>query len=354
MSDFEALKDALKFQAAACAAMGSRFSGGLLERAAEALATEPAFRSAFEPWIGKSRREIFEDATPLRWLGAMHDAALAAPESPLAWTYPAASRPGDVAAAWPLVSALMRSELDDVTAFMRHEPQTNEVRRSAVLTPGFLAAAKAGPHPLRVLELGASAGLNQLWDRRRYLFGPDMIWGPAHASFSLDIEWRGGPPPLDARVVVAERRACDRHPLSLSDPVQRRRLRAYLWPDQLDRLARFDAAAAEALAAGVNVERADAVAWTGANARPRSGVTTVVFHSVFFQYMPKDSQAALIETLRAFGEDATAEAPLAWLRMEPSPENPALMELRLTLWPGGEDRLLAHAHPHGAWIEWLD
>jgi hypothetical protein len=28
------------------------------------------------------------------------------------------------------------------------------------------------------------------------------------------------------------------------------------------------------------------------------------------------------------------------------------MELQLTQWPVGEERLLAHAHPHGAWIEW--
>jgi hypothetical protein len=25
----------------------------------------------------------------------------------------------------------------------------------------------------------------------------------------------------------------------------------------------------------------------------------------------------------------------------------------LTLWPGGEPRLLANCHPHGAWVEWL-
>jgi len=28
------------------------------------------------------------------------------------------------------------------------------------------------------------------------------------------------------------------------------------------------------------------------------------------------------------------------------------MELRLTLWPDGRERVLAAAHPHGAWVEW--
>ena len=40
----------------------------------------------------------------------------------------------------------------------------------------------------------------------------------------------------------------------------------------------------------------------------------------------------------------------AWLRMEPAPDNIARMELRLTLWPGGEERVLAAVHPHGAWV----
>jgi hypothetical protein len=30
----------------------------------------------------------------------------------------------------------------------------------------------------------------------------------------------------------------------------------------------------------------------------------------------------------------------------------ATMEVRLTLWPGGEERVLAEVHPHGAWVQW--
>jgi hypothetical protein len=353
MSKFEALIDVLKAQAGVCAAMGAPFTGGLLERAAEALPTDEAFRSAFRPWAESARREIWEDAVALRWLGAMHDAALAEPASPLANAYPATDRAGDLAAAWPLAARDMRTSLVQVAAFMGLEPQTNEVRRSAVLLPGFLAVAEATSLPMRILELGGSAGLNQFWDHRRYHFGAEMTWGPKTASVSIDTEWRGAPPPLGARIEVVSRAACDRNPIDLADLTQRRRLRAYIWADQLDRLARFDSAVAEALAQHIVVERSDAVAWTRSQAAPKAGVATVVFHSVFFQCVPKESQTALIETLSAFGEEATTDGPFAWLRMEPSPANPAVMELRLTLWPAGEDRLLAHAHPHGAWIEWL-
>lgn len=353
MSDLDSLLDVLGLQAGACRAMGSPFSAGLLERAKDAAPQEPELQDLFQPWIGKSRQEIFTDAAALRWLGALHDAVLAAPASPLARAYPADGNPGDPAAAWPLALRYLQSQTDRAAAFMRHEPQTNEVRRSAVLLPGFLAISALAPLPLRLLELGASAGLNQLWDQRRYHLGPELAWGPEDAPFSIDAEWRGDAPPLHSSVVVASRSACDRSPIDLTDPLQRRRLRAYIWPDQFDRLARLDAAVIQSLHHGVSVDREDAVVWARRNAAPAPGMVTVVFHSVFFQYMPPESQTALTQVMLEFGERASEVAPLAWLRMEPGPDNSAIMELRLTLWPFGEDKALARAHPHGAWIEWF-
>jgi hypothetical protein len=38
--------------------------------------------------------------------------------------------------------------------------------------------------------------------------------------------------------------------------------------------------------------------------------------------------------------------------MEPNPENMMGMQVRLTLWPGGAERVLAEVHPHGAWVRW--
>ncbi len=343
----EALMDVLKWQGAACAAMGSPFSGALLERAAAALGDRPSFAALFAPWRDLGRRALFDEAVALRWLGALHDLALERPGGALAGAY--AGR--DAEGAWPLILSAMQGEAGRIADFMSHEPQTNEVRRSAVLLPGFLTIAAETALPLRILELGASAGLNQLWDRRRYRLGELGEWGPRDARVHLDIEWRGEPPPL-APAAVASRAACDRKPVDLTDPVQRRRLKAYIWPDQDDRLQRLEAAIAETLAAGVTVETADAVAWAKREGHAQPGLATVVFHSVFFGYMPPKSQAALVYTLADAGARATRDAPLAWLRMEPGANDPATMELRLTLWPGGEDRRLATAHPHGAWIEW--
>ena len=140
--------------------------------------------------------------------------------------------------------------------------------------------------------------------------------------------------------------------MDIRDPIARRRLKAYVWADQLERLNRLDAAIAMALAADTRVDAEDAVTWIGAHAAAADGAATVLFHSVFWQYLPVDSQAAATAAIALLGERATAGGPFAWLRMEPPPNNLAVIELRLTLWPGGEDRLLALAHPHGAWIEW--
>jgi hypothetical protein len=353
MADPDPLIQALNIHAAACRAMGSPFSAALLEDAAADADECGPTGEMFAPWAGASTRALIADAAPLRLLGALHDLALSGAAPTLAAAYPAADRPGDAAAAWAAAIAAMADHRPRLAAFMAHEPQTNEVRRSACLLGGFLAVAARTGLPLRAFEIGASAGLNQLWDRFRYGLGAAGGWGAADAAVFIDTDWRGRPPALDAPVTVSERAACDRKPVDLDDPAARRRLRAYVWPDQADRLERLDAAIAAAVAAGIRVDAEDAVTWAARRAAPREGSATLLFHSVFWQYLPADRQIALAGTIKGLGARATPAAPFAWLRMEPAPTDPAAMEVRLTLWPGGEERVLAAVHPHGAWVEWM-
>ncbi len=107
-----------------------------------------------------------------------------------------------------------------------------------------------------------------------------------------------------------------------------------------------------ALAAGIRVEAADAAAWTLARAAPREGLATVVYHSIFWQYLPAQTKTVLRAALETHGAEATRSAPLAWLRMEPIEGQAFPIELRLTLWPGGKDRRLATVHAHGANVNW--
>jgi len=72
---------------------------------------------------------------------------------------------------------------------------------------------------------------------------------------------------------------------------------------------------------------------------------------VFWQYMPEAVQADARAAVELLGASASADPALAWLTMEPA-GGLAPMELRLRLWPGGEDRRLAVVQAHGAWLDW--
>lgn len=164
--------------------------------------------------------------------------------------------------------------------------------------------------------------------------------------------WEGPLPPLDARVRVIQRLACDMAPVDLEDPAQRLRLRAYVWADQPERLSRLESAISLARAYGPRVDRADAADWVGARLQESvEASATVVYHSIMWQYLPAQTQADITASLERAGERATDAAPLAWLRFEPlHPESRP--ELRLTLWPGAREVRLAVAHPHGSSVRW--
>ena len=68
------------------------------------------------------------------------------------------------------------------------------------------------------------------------------------------------------------------------------------------------------------------------------------------QYLSAADRRRVASVLAEAGGRATGRAPLAWLRMEPGGEQ---AEVRLTLWPGGSERLIASAGFHGRPVRWL-
>jgi hypothetical protein len=50
------------------------------------------------------------------------------------------------------------------------------------------------------------------------------------------------------------------------------------------------------------------------------------------------------------GAAATADAPLAWLRMEPGGDE---ADVHLRTWPGGADARVARSGYHGRPVRWL-
>ena len=116
-----------------------------------------------------------------------------------------------------------------------------------------------------------------------------------------------------------------------------------------------DAAARLAAQSPPLLERQDAGAFVLERlaAPQEAGVTRVLYHSVMWQYLPEATRREITTAMEQAGVQAEAGRPLAWIRLE---TNRATFrhELRVRYWPGGEDwALLAEAHPHGSWVEWL-
>jgi hypothetical protein len=288
-----------------------------------------------------------KDALPLRLCGGLHALVRSGAAPALAALYPPHPMP-DPGALWSAVRPILAQPA--LLPWLDGPPQTNEVGRSAVLMSGLLTIAARFPQPVELLELGASAGLNLLLDRYDSDLGGRHAGNP-HSSVRLRPQWQGPPPP-EAEVIVVGRRGVDLSPL---DPRRDgERLLAYVWPDQQERLARLEAALAVAAAEPPRVDQEDAATWLEARLaeRPLPGVARVVQHSVAYVYFPEEKQARITAMMEEAGAAATEAAPLAWLRYEPEPDQ-ELFSLRLRLWPGGEDRLLAACHPHGSIVRWL-
>jgi hypothetical protein len=107
-----------------------------------------------------------------------------------------------------------------------------------------------------------------------------------------------------------------------------------------------------ALANDVRVERADAAEWLRQRLAARADdAPTIVYHSIFLQYPPREARAAIIDAIREAGASATPRAPLVWVRLEPEAltdgvANSVRMVVDLHVWPGGERRVLAYTDGH--------
>jgi hypothetical protein len=353
---------AFEQQARWCDQAGAPFSARALRAAARWLAQDQVTHDE----LSAVAEDPLAGAVALRFLSGVHLLALHGQRPWSALWPPETNLPdgdeGDeslrvaVSHAWHFRGELMRRA-------MANAPQTNEVQRSAALLPGLLHVARATGMPLALVEIGASAGLN-LWPDHYRLDTPAWQWGREDAQLVLRPEWRGVVPTALAAtpLTIDYRAACDVAPMDLTQEGEALRLASYVWADQPERLARLNAAVAvarEQLAAhGVKVQAAKAATFLRQQLTLRlPGQALVLMHSVMWQYLPAAEQAAIQALMNAAGAASTPDTPLAWLRFEP-PQPDAKMELRCRLWdgstPGGQERLLALCHPHGAVVEWVD
>lgn len=346
--DREALFTAFRLQVGGCRLFGSPFYAELLEHALADVRQGGPVARLVERWEGDPLRAFL----PLRILGAVHERVLAGDAPELARYYPTAGGRADASAAWPLFRALVDEHCEALRPRLENFPQTNEVRRCAGLLGGFLCIAQNTALPLRLREIGCSAGLNLQWARYRYRLGP-YRWGDGDSPVEIRTDWRGTAAPFGAPVRVESRAGCDLDPPHIESDTDVRLLEAFVWADQPDRLEQLRAAVRLARADPPRVDRARARDWLpGELAAPAQGVCRVVFHSSMWIYLAGDEQAELRERMAEHGARATPESPLAWLSHE-NGADVASIEVRLTLWPGGDEQHLGMGHPHGRFVDWF-
>ncbi|WUH96384.1 DUF2332 domain-containing protein [Spirillospora sp. NBC_00431] len=334
------MREQLLEQARACAELGSPMYAELLARAADDAGGI----------VAEVLGERTETGFVLGMLGTVHRLVLEGRVPELAAHYPTAGGAKDPLGAWPAFRDVLAGHAAEIRAGLADPPQTNEVGRAAPLVGGLLTVAAATGLPVRLLEIGASAGLNLRADHFRLLHehgahGPD-------SPVVLPDAWHGAVPP-DVPLVVTERLGCDPAPLDPASPDARRRLLSYVWPDQTARVERLRAAFEVAARVPATVVRAGAAEFLDGLA-PVEGAATVVWHSSMRPYLSDDEAARAVRHVEAAGAAATGDAPVAYLTFE---GRGACLEsvqaVSLRTWPDGNRTILGEGPAHGLPTTWF-
>ena len=305
-------------------------------------------------WHEMRGSQVLEGAVPLRLAGGLHYLHLTGAEEALWPVY--RQEVTEQSAVDALVAEVVARHDAALLPWFDSPPQTNEAGRSASFMAGLLWLSAHGIGPRFALnELGASAGINTMMERYHYDLG-GVETGPSDSLMRIKPEWRGPPPP-SAPVEILSIKGCDQRPQDLSDPAAALRIKSYVWPENLDRVARMDAAIALAAQRAPDVAQADAADWVEALLAElqEAGITRVIHHSIVWQYIPSPAQHRIIRAIETAGERATPERPLVWMMLETNRATFA-HELTVRVWNGGEHRgavtLLGSAQAHGAWVAW--
>lgn len=329
---------AMRRQAQACEALGSAQYALLIRALVADLEAGGPTADLLE---GRTDQPL-RDAITLRFLAAVHRIVLRGDAPGLADRYASVGGDNGPIDVQRFLDVVARHH-DEVVEALGQNVQTNEVARCAGLVPAFAEVARSTGLPLTMLEVGASGGLISNWDRYHYECHGSAYGDPASAV-RLGHNW-ADPFDLSGVTEVRSRRACDVSPVDVSDPAARQRLLSFVWPDQRERFTTLAAALNVALAHAPRVECADAGDWIGVHLPTRAtGTATIVFHSIVWQYLARDTKDRLRSVLEHEGNRATADRPIAWVRLEPAGER---ADVRITTWPGGAERIIATCSYHG-------
>jgi hypothetical protein len=314
--------------------------------------------------------DLFEQTPPERrrpvsLFAAVHYLILSGEQHPLADIYEAPEARGALDRAAPEFVDFCEEFSEEIVKIMRDRTvQTNEVNRCVGLLPALMIAHRSAHRPLGLVELGASAGLNMLFDRYRYDYSGGPVIGPPGATVRLSTQVRNRMPKLDAAAPPVDYRVgVDLEPVEVADEDQERWLRACIWVGEVAREQRFEAAWNLAQREWPDVVEGDAVDKLEdlVDAVP-DHLELCVTHSWMMGWMGREQREKLAERIAHIGRGR----PVWWVSFESPNRVPGLdapdnvpadaSVLGLTHIDGDkiDRRVLAKVQHHGAWLDWLD
>ncbi len=335
------LRDALRHQAESNRHLGSPFTARVLDLLSDNIQPGTPLTDRMFGWPGDIGPR--GHSVPLRFLAGLHALVLTGTCPALKAVYPPAPPPDD-ATLWAAIQTALRDHADVLDQWLDNPPQTNEVRRAAVLIATGRWLAGHYDLPIRMYELGASAGLNLMWDRFALTLPGGQI-GPPDPVITLTPDWRGDLP-AGKTPIILDRRGVDLMPMNARNPDDALRLISYLWADQPERLQRTRAVI-DVLDAPVDA--GDAADWLEQQLQSVApDHLTLIYHTIAWQYFPAETQARC----RAAIETAAQNGPIAHLSLEADERLDKGACLSLTLWPEGHKLTLGRADFHGRWVDW--
>ena len=231
--------------------------------------------------------------------------------------------------------------------------QTNEVARCSYLRPAFafIADEKQGL-PLSLVDVGASAGLNLLWDRYSYDYRDHGLAGDRRSPVRIAVEVRGDncPPIPHDSPSVAFRTGVDLNPVDVTDADSALWLRALVWPGHERRADQLQAAMSLALS-----DPPALVAGNALNVLPAilgnvpTRLTLCIFHNHALNQFSQEKRRRFTALVDECSKDREVYLLSAEGRRGQSFVNLELARIR-----NGDRsvRELAKVDPHGKWLEW--
>ncbi|MBX7245566.1 MAG: DUF2332 domain-containing protein [Candidatus Sumerlaeaceae bacterium] len=296
---------------------------------------------------------------PPLFLGAVHYLLTANPDHPLSAYYPDLTpNPKPAEESWPHFRDFCLKNQAPIRKLMETRlVQTNEVRRCAVLVPGFalISAAEQG-RPLSLVEVGASMGLNLLWDKYRFEYKSDTgetvaAVGASDSRPVIACTVRGAKPIPKPEVnpSISSRLGVDLNILDASSEEDRRWLLALIWPEHHERRKMIEDAFAVASAGPLKVvkrDMLDVIPEVVSSASARDVIC--IFHSFTFNQIP-GSVRNQFESMLA---DLSKTRRLYRMALESVMDKPTL---RIERYEAGSKQTwdIAETEVHAHWIKLL-